>query len=62
MEEFIHKFKMPQKPKLTVDIEEFHKMEVIVQGLKQQVNAIYQAEYRELPEYRRELGEVKGIF
>lgn len=62
LEKFIHKFKLLLKPKLTVDIAEFQKIEVIMMELKQRVNAIYQVEYRDLPEYRRELGAVKGVF
>lgn len=58
----LSKQKLSPKPKLSVDITEFHKMQQIKQDLDKQVRIIRQIEEKELPDLLQQSGNLKGIF
>lgn len=58
----IEKVKLPPKPKLTVDIQEFREMQHIYEELIHQVNEIKVLENQELPELERKLQKLGGFF
>lgn len=58
----IRKFQQPPKPQLNVDITEFYKLASIKVELEKQKLAIDRVEMQELPELKRRLGELKGVF
>lgn len=62
LNKLIEKQKMPPKPKLTIDVSEFRKMQGIKQDLEVQVQKIKYLENRELPELMEQSEGLKGIF
>lgn len=58
----LSKQKLPPKPKISVDITEFHKMQQIKQDLDKQVRIIRQIEEKELLDLLQQSGNLKGIF
>jgi len=62
LERVIQKFKMPPKPILMVDIEEFQQMQRIYDELLKQMKAIRHIENQELPELKNKLEELGGVF
>ena len=60
--EYIQKLRMPPKPKLEIDIQEFKQMENLKYRLDNQLKAIRQAESVELPRLEKELQNITGFF
>jgi len=58
----IQKLKLPPKPKLTVDIQEFREMKYIYEKLVHQHNAIKVLENQELPELERRMEKLSRFF
>jgi len=58
----VSKQKLPPKPKISVDITEYHKMQKIKQDLDKQVRVIRQIEEKELPDLLQQSDNLKGIF
>ena len=58
----LSKQKLPPKPKISVDITEYHKMQKIKQDLDKQVRIIRQIEEKELPDLLQQSDNLKGIF
>lgn len=62
MMEYILKLRIPPKPKLEIDIQEFKQMENLKYRLDNQLKAIRQAESVELPRLEKELQNITGFF
>lgn len=62
LEQVIQRFKMPPKPQLSVDIQEFREMQLTHERLIQQSRAIRQIEQVTLPEQKNQLSQLNGIF
>lgn len=60
--EYIQKLRIPPKPKLEIDIQEFKQMENLKYRLDNQLKAIWQAESVELPRQEKELQNITGFF
>ena len=60
--EYIQKLRIPQKPKLEIDIQEFKQMENLKYRLDNQLKAIWQAESVELSRLEKELQNITGFF
>lgn len=60
--EYIQKLRIPPKPKLEIDIQEFKQMENLKYRLDNQLKAIRQAESVELPRLEKELQNITGFF
>lgn len=60
--EYIQKLRIPPKPKLEIDIQEFKQMENLKYRLDNQMKAIRQAESVELPRLEKELQNIIGFF
>lgn len=60
--EYIQKLRIPPKPKLEIDIQEFKEMENLKYRLDNQLKAIRQAESVELPRLEKELQNITGFF
>ena len=60
--EYIQKLRIPPKPKLEIDIQEFKQMENLKYRLDNQLKAIRQAESAELPRLEKELQNITGFF
>lgn len=60
--EYIQKMRIPPKPKLEIDIQEFKQMENLKYRLDNQLKAIRQAESVELPRLEKELQNITGFF
>ncbi len=58
----IQKLRIPPKPKLEIDIQEFKQMENLKYRLDNQLEAIRQAESVELPRLEKELQNITGFF
>ena len=62
MMEYIQKLRIPPKPKLEIDIQEFKQMENLKYRLDNQLKVIRQAESVELPRLEKELQNIAGFF
>ena len=60
--EYIQKLRIPPKPKLEIDIQEFKQMENMKYRLDNQLKAIQQAESVELLQLKKELQNITGFF
>ena len=60
--EYIQKLRIPPKPKLEIDIQEFKQMENLKYRLDNQLKAIRQTESAELPRLEKELQNITGFF
>ncbi len=60
--EYIQKLRIPPKPKLEIDIQEFKQMENLKYRLDNQLKVIRQAESVELPRLEKELQNITGFF
>lgn len=60
--ESIEKLRIPPKPKLEIDIKEFHQMEELKGQLDKKTAAIRRAEQVELPQLEKELADIHGLF
>jgi len=58
----IRKFKLPPKPQLTVDIQEFREMQDIHAKLVHQAKAIQKVEQQIIPELKDKQNQLKGVF
>lgn len=56
------RWKVPPKPILKIDMIEFRKMQDIKVKLEKQIGAVRQVEQQEIPELKKELLNMKGIF
>ena len=62
LSDYVRRLNIPVKPKLKIDIEEFHQMEQIKERLDRQLAAIHQAEQCDIPKLEKNLENIKGLF
>lgn len=62
LEQIMQKLKIPPRPQLKVDIQEFRQMQDLYIKLVQQTKAIQKIEQEELPQLKEKLGQLGGMF